>query len=52
MILAIIIQAIAIVYLFIKLNKLESTTAKVTENKKGGYKLTFNNKTIYNANPE
>ena len=48
----IIILIAAVIYLFLRLKKLEENTPKVENNNKGGYKLTFKNKTIYNANPE
>ena len=46
------ILIIIILYLLIRLKKLEDTTPRIIENKKGGYKITYKNKTIYNANPE
>jgi len=48
----IIILTVAVVYLFLRLRKLEKTTPKVETNNKGGYHLTFNNDIIYNANPK
>lgn len=42
----------ALVYLYLKVRKLDKTTPKVQQMPNGSYTLTFNKQDIYNAKPK